>query len=231
MDRKTATRSATMTASLTVDIAPTHAIGVRGARRLLAEFVRASLIFMAATCAGVVILVALFRLGVAGSIDILFYRGILLCAFAFVLTLALVAWVGHQSGRISLREAVACGFLSLGVNLSVLVIAPVTLDRSVSIFILGHMAAHPGESFTTQDIETALRDGYFGRLRQVERRMNEQLRTGNVVRAGDTYTISPQGLGFVASARRIGALFGVDPRLIGAGDATPPAGTRGDTGR
>src|SRR5882757_4522601 len=104
MDRKIAIEGATMEASAAVDIAPTHAIDVRGARRLLAELVRASLVFMAASFVGLVILVALFRLGVAGGMNILFYRGVLLCALAFVLTVALVAWVGHRSGRISLRE-------------------------------------------------------------------------------------------------------------------------------
>jgi len=76
------------------------------------------------------------------------------------------------------------------------------------------MAAHEGETFTAGQIETALRDIYFGDLKQVDRRVHEQLTSGNITRAGDGYVISPQGLAFVKWARRIGALFDVDPRLL-----------------
>src|SRR6476619_4287443 len=88
------------------------------------------------------------------------------------LTVGLLAYAGRRTGRISLRDAIAAGALSLGLNLSVLVIAPVTVDRSVSVFILGHMAAHEGRTFTAGQIETALRDIYFGDLKQVDRRVH-----------------------------------------------------------
>jgi hypothetical protein len=184
------------------------------ARRVLADLASACLLFVAGAAVGMILLVALFKLGVAGGIDILFYRGVVLCAIAFALTMALLTWAGRWTSHISLRDAIAAGALSLGLNLSVLVIAPVTVDRSVSVFILGHMAAHEGETFTAGQIETALRDIYFGDLKQVDRRVHEQLTSGNITRAGDGYVISPQGLAFVKWARRIGALFDVDPRLL-----------------
>ena len=106
--------------------------------------------------------------------------------------------------------------MHVGRFLSVLVIAPVTVDRSVSVFILGHMAAHEGRTFTAEQIETALHEVYFGDLRQVDRRMHEQLTSGNIAQTRDGYVISAQGLAFVKWARRIGALFDVDPRLLQA---------------
>ena len=118
--------------------------------RILGELVSACLLFAIGAAVGMVVLVALFKLGVAAQIDILFYRGIVLCAMALVITILLLTYAGRLTGRVSLRDAIAAGFLSLGLNLSVLVIAPVTLDRSVSIFILGYMAAHDGKAFTTE---------------------------------------------------------------------------------
>jgi hypothetical protein len=182
--------------------------------RVLSELVSACLLFAIGAAAGMVVLVALFKLGVAAQIDILFYRGIVLCAIALVLTILLLTYAGRLTGRVSLRDAIAAGFLSLGLNLSVLVIAPVTLDRSVSIFILGYMSAHDGKAFTTDQIETALRDVYFGELRQVERRMLEQQTSGNVSQTREGYVISPRGVAFVRWARWVGALFDVDQRLL-----------------
>jgi len=181
---------------------------------LLGILLSAGVMFAAAALAGLVILVLLFRLGVAASIDILFYRGVVLCGVAFAITVALAAYVGHLTRRMSLRDAIAAGFLSVGLNLSVLVIAPVTVDRSISVFILGYMAVHDGQTFTAREIEDAFRDIYLGRLQQIERRMDEQRQSGNVVEANGAYTISPQGLSFIRLARRIGWLFGADPRLV-----------------
>jgi hypothetical protein len=183
-------------------------------RRVVTDLLSACLLFATGAAVGMILLVALFKLGVAGSVDILFYRGVVLCVVTFALTVGLLAYAGRRTGRISLRDASAAGALSLGLNLSVLVIAPVTVDRSVSVFILGHMAAHEGQTFTEGQIETALRDIYFGDLRQVDRRMHEQLTSGNIARTRDGYVISPQGLAFVKWARRIGTLFDVDPRLL-----------------
>jgi hypothetical protein len=181
---------------------------------LLKELARASLLFAGGAVLGLAVLVALFKLGVASGIGILFYRGLVLCAVALLVTVAIMAQVGRATRGVSLRDAVAAGFLSLGINLSVLVVAPVTVDRSLSVFILGHMARHQGESFTTEQIEAALRDVYLGQFHQVERRMQEQLKSGNVQQAGDAYTISAQGLAFISTARLIGWMFDVDPRLV-----------------
>src|SRR6266576_6167568 len=101
-------------------IASIAASTVRPIGPMLFEFLASCLIFVAAALAGFLILLGLFALGVASSVDILFYRGVLLCIFAFVLTIVLVAWIGRRGGRLSLRDAVAAGFLSLGLNLSML---------------------------------------------------------------------------------------------------------------
>jgi hypothetical protein len=156
----------------------------------------------------------------------LFYRGVVLCGLAFILTTTLAAYLGHATKRVSLREAIAAGFLSLGLNLSFLVIAPVTLDRSISIFILGYMAAHNDQSFTAEQVETVFRNVYLGELKQIDRRMNEQRQSGTVSLSTDgAYTISPQGMSVVTWARRIGWVFGVEQCLLDPQSSDRPCGT------
>lgn len=181
--------------------------------RLSAVLARAVLVFGAAGSLGLVVLVALFKAGAASGIDILFYRGLVLCAVAFLAVTAGVAWAGKRTGLASLSDAIAAGCLSLGFNLAVLVILPVTVDRSISVFMLGYMAAGPGETYTPRDMEAAFQRIYLGDFQQIPRRLAEQERSGNLVRDGAGYRITAQGESFIRFSRRIGWLFDADPRL------------------
>ncbi|MGQ0671816.1 MAG: hypothetical protein ACT4N2_02885 [Hyphomicrobium sp.] len=170
--------------------------------------------FAAATVAGFVLLVALFKSGVFGGIDILFYRGLVLCAIAAPLTALLTAAVLRRLGRSGLRDATAAAVLSLGVNLSVLVILPVTVDRSVSVFVLGYMNAHAGEAMTPAEVDAGFRRIYLDRLHQIDRRLKEQTISGNLVEKDGRYTISDQGRAFMRTASWIAWAFDTDRRLI-----------------
>jgi hypothetical protein len=187
----------------------------------ISEASRSAAVLAVAAALGFLLLVALFKLGVAGSMDILFYRGVALCVVAFVLTTAIVAVAGRKLGRISLSEAIAAGALSLGLNLSFLVIAPVTVDRSISVFLLSHMAQNEQHVFTTHEMENAFRRIYLGDLGQIQRRTDEQQRSGNIVPKDGGYVLTPQGATFIRWARMIAWAFDTDPRLLQANPPTP----------
>ncbi len=182
--------------------------------RLPLALARAFLIFGAAALLGLAVLVALFKLGVASGIDILFYRGLVLCGLAFLAVTAAVAWAGKRTGLASVADGIAAVCLSLGFNVAVLVILPVTIDRSISVFMLGYMAAGPGETYSARDMEAAFEKIYLRDLQQIPRRLSEQERSGNVVREGGGYRITPQGEGFIRFSRWAGWLFDADRRLV-----------------
>lgn len=178
------------------------------------DVLRSALLLAVSTVLGFILLVALFKLGIGSGIEILFYRGVALSGIALVLTVALVAVFGGRLARVSVSEALAAGALSLGLNLSFLVIAPVTVDRSISVFLLAHMARNADTALTTADLEQAFRGIYVGELAQIDRRMKEQVQSGNVVGKDGGFVLTPQGEAFVLSARAIGAMFDADPRLM-----------------
>lgn len=183
-------------------------------REIARALLRSALLFAGAAFLGFALLVALFKLGVAGGVDILFYRGVVLCVVACALTVPLVAFVGRRLARAPISDAIAAGALSLGLNLSFLVLAPVTVDRSVSVFLLGYMGQHEPRAFTTREMEEAFRRVYLGDLAQIQRRMDEQERSGNLMRAGEGYALSPQGAAFLRTARLVAWMFDTDPRLL-----------------
>jgi len=191
----------------------------------LRSFAAAALLFAAAAVLGFLILVALFKSGAFRGVDILFYRGVILVALSAAATFGLLALAGRLWRRtgITLRDAVAAGALSLGLNLSFLVIFPVTIDRSVTVFLLGRMAAEP-QAQTVPELEAMFVGGYLGEYRQIQRRMDEQVRSGNVEAVGSRYSISGQGRAFLRTSRLVAWMFDTDPRFLGPEPDRRPQG-------
>ncbi|SDN95683.1 hypothetical protein SAMN05216360_1139 [Methylobacterium phyllostachyos] len=165
--------------------------------------------------------VLLFQTNLWSGVAILFYRGLLLLVVAFLFTLAAtaaLAGLGRPWG-LRRRDALGACVLSLSLNLSGFVILPVTVDRSVSVFLLGQMAAHPEEPYTAERARTVFETVYLGAFHQMERRLAEQTVSGNVTPTADGYVITPQGRAFIRFAGGVARIFRTDTRLI---EAAPP---------
>lgn len=182
------------------------------------DHVRAALatltFFAAALVAYVALLVALFELGLFSGISVLFYRCIAVSAVAAVLFGTLLGAVGLHTGLARLSDSIAATLVAANLAFTFLTLGPVTVDRSISIFINGHMAARPDHVFTAADIDRAFRDRYLTGMDQIARRMEEQRLTGTVERVGDGYRITEKGKGLIATSRVMARLFGADTRLL-----------------
>jgi hypothetical protein len=167
-----------------------------------------------AAAGGFVILVALFKAGVFGHIDILFYRGVALCLVSAIVLAGMVTTLGRWWPSVTLRDTFATACLSFGLNLSFLVIAPVTVDRSISVFIIATMSAAPEQTVSTAEIDQAFRAQYLDRMAQIDRRMKEQVISGTIVEDAGRYRITPKGLGFMQTARWVAWMFDTDTKLL-----------------
>lgn len=180
---------------------------------------------------GLAALAAMFRLGVGAQLHVYFYRGVVLIGLAFLLTFAAAlvllrrAAASDADQRLFGREAFAVAVLSFGLNLAFFVLAPVTLDRSISVFMLGQMAEHPGRAYSADQMQKVFEDVYLTDDQQIERRMHEQLISRDVEAVGaDRYRISPRGRAFIAVSKLVAGMFDVDPRFVTpASDPADPA--------
>ena len=172
---------------------------------------------------GLVCFAVLFRVDLLSGLTILFYRGLVLLVLAFGLTLcAGTAFAGALRGwGVRRRDALGACVLSLSLNLGFLVIFPVTVDRSISVFLLGRMAAHPEETFTATRARAEFETIYLGQYRQIERRMAEQTASGTIAPSGDGYVITPKGRTFIQICRLVAEVFGTDRRLVDADTPLP----------
>jgi hypothetical protein len=173
----------------------------------------ASLLFLGAGLVGLILLIVLFKLKVLAGLNVLFYRGLALIALSTLIVLALSLWVAIRV-HIPLSVALAAAAISASVNLTVLIVLPVTVDRSVTVFLLGYMDQHANKTFTTGELRAAFEDIYLGRWDQTQRRMDEQQLSGNVAPTKDGYRITPQGRSFVAFSRKVAWAFDTDPRFV-----------------
>jgi hypothetical protein len=187
------------------------------------------LLYAAAPVIGLAVLVALFRSGLLAQVNILFYRGLGLIALAFMATFAVLFAMARRGpiAGVRGRDAFSAAVLSLAFNLCFLVIFPVTIDRSISVFVLGQMAAHADRTYSADEMAEVFSDVYVGEDQQIERRLHEQLLSGNVERVGDGYRISGHGKAFIQTSKVIAWMFDGDTRFV-----SPPAEpTKGRPGR
>ena len=172
----------------------------------------------------VIIAFALFiaatQVGLFDSVPILFYRGLVdlgAIAPALILVLALILRLPWPAGMLAGRDAVIGAVVAISLNLTFFVLGPVTVDRSMSVFVLSSLAEAQAP-LTSEDLKEAFTVRYLGEWDQIGRRLQEQISSGNVDQTPEgSYRLTPQGRSFMRTARVMSRLFGGDPRFVGLG--------------
>ena len=182
-------------------------------------YLRQLLLLAGLTLFGFAAYVLLFWAGAGAPIAILFYRGVVLAIGAAILTGLLALWFARRFNDSSLPIAAAS--LSLSFNVCFLVLLPVTVDRSVTVYLLSTIAQQQGRGLDTGELQRAFIDGYVVQLGAVDRRIDEQRRSGNVTVSPDGKVhLTEQGRRFMTLSRLIARLFGTDRRFV---DGSPPS--------
>jgi len=171
-----------------------------------------------AVVAGFALYLGLTRSPLFAGIPILFYRGLLLCALSATLVMAAMALL--RKWRFDPATIIAAGSLSLSFNICFLIVLPVTLDRSISVFMLTQIEQHQDEALDSQRITDIFVQKYVGDMRQMDRRIAEQTVSGNVTTIDGNIRLTEQGHRFLAFSRTLARLFGTDPRFVGLAPAT-----------
>lgn len=179
----------------------------------MSAFVRQLLLLGCMTALGFALYVLLFWLGVGASVTILFYRGVVLALVASVVVGIASAGIGRRVGDSSL--AVAAAALSLSFNICFLVLLPVTVDRSVSVYLLSTIDRQQEDGTNAAQLQQAFMDGYVVKMGAIDRRIDEQQKSGNIAVSRDgKVRLTEQGQRFMKLSRFISRLFGTDPRFV-----------------
>lgn len=157
-----------------------------------------------------------FAAGLFGSDPIIFYRGLKILLVTSVLHWGLLAawtWFVWRN-QMSMAHAFAVTMGSIALCSTFLIVIPVSLDRSVSVFLLGYMGNHP-VPLSKQELEDVLVSKYVKEYQSIERRMAEQIMSGNIEQTADgRYVLTARGEAFVSSSKRIASAFDADMKFL-----------------
>ncbi|WP_019831981.1 hypothetical protein [Sphingomonas sp. PR090111-T3T-6A] len=185
----------------------------------MSPLLRTLVLLVAAPILGFALYLGLTWTPLFENVHILFYRGLLLCGLSAVLLGVFLAVAGRWR-PIEPIAIIAAAALSLSANLMFLIVLPVTIDRSISVFLLAEIDAHQASPLTTRQLEAAFVQHYVHDMRQIDRRVAEQTISGTISAEDGKIRLTPRGQRFLRLARFLAEPFRTDPRFVGL---APPA--------
>lgn len=179
-----------------------------------AEVSRLVALYVALLVGGTVAWIALFHTPIlAGSV--FFYRGLMMLAVVAVVATIVLVTLSRTSfrGVIGVRDILLIVSLLVSVNVVFFTHLPVTADRSISVFILAEMNRTEGP-LTSDQIADIVVHEYLLERGAIEKRLDEQVVTGTVVKSGDAYVISDEGRWLIGAYELIARAFNIDPENL-----------------
>lgn len=161
--------------------------------------------------------IGLFHTPLLKSLDVLMYRGTVFIVLSGIFAVLLMAVCRHvlPAGWITIKDMLLlfCGCCCI--NMVLFTLIPVTVERSISVFMLSYMDENADLDFTEQDMEKIFVDQYVDGYGAFEKRFHEQIVTGSICSNGDgSYRITERGKWIVKMFRMVAACFGTDRRLV-----------------
>lgn len=159
--------------------------------------------------------VALFHTGLLKSMNVLMYRGI-----AFIVLTGLVAAIVMGVIKkfwkfVTVRDVIMMFVIFCCVNTVIFTLVPVTVERSVSVFMLSYMDENSDKTFTEDSVGDIFTSKYVNDYGAFEKRFNEQVVTGTIKQNPDgTYSITDRGRSIVKIFRTLAEWFDTDRRLV-----------------
>ena len=159
--------------------------------------------------------IGLFHTSLFGDMEVLMYRGLAFLLIAGVVSAVIMGIVRMFWGFVTIRDIIMMFCIFCCVNMVFLTLVPVTVERSVSVFMLSYMQENKDQTFTEESVGEVFTTKYVEDYGAFEKRFEEQVITGTIVQNEDgTYSITPKGEFVVEAFRTIAEWFDTDRRLV-----------------
>ena len=159
--------------------------------------------------------VGLFHTGLLKNMEVLMYRGVAFILITGVVAAVIMAVLRKLWGFITIRDIIMMFVIFCCVNMVFLTQIPVTVERSVSVFMLSYMDENSDQTFTEESVGEVFTSKYVEDYGAFEKRFDEQVVTGTIEQNPDgTYSITERGRFIVKAFRTIAEWFDTDRRLV-----------------
>jgi hypothetical protein len=169
------------------------------------------LIYLACTA----LFIGLFHTGLLKNMEVLMYRGVAFIMITGVVAGVIMGIARKLWGFITIRDIIMMFVIFCCVNMVFLTLVPVTVERSVSVFMLSYMDENSDQTFTQESVGEVFTSKYVEDYGAFEKRFDEQVVTGTIEQNPDgTYSITERGKLVVKAFRTIAEWFDTDRRLV-----------------
>ena len=159
--------------------------------------------------------IALFHTSFLAGMDVLMYRGAAFIIITGIVSAVIMGVIRKFWGFVTIRDIIVMFVIFCCVNMVFLTLIPVTVERSVSVFMLSYMEENSDQTFTEESVGEVFTTKYVEDYGAFEKRFHEQVETGTIVENPDgTYSITDSGRFVVKMFRTIADWFGTDQRLV-----------------
>ena len=159
--------------------------------------------------------IGLFHTGILKGMDVLMYRGIVFIIITGIIAAVVMGIVRKFWKFVTVRDIIMMFTIFCCVNTVLFTLIPVTVERSVSVFMLSYMEENSDQTFTQESVGEVFTTKYVEDYGAFEKRFNEQVETGTIVENPDgSYSITERGKFIVKMFRTIAEWFDTDRRLV-----------------
>ena len=159
--------------------------------------------------------VGLFHTPLLAGMHVLMYRGLAFIIITGILSAVIMAVVRRFWKVITIRDIIMMFVIFCCVNTVFFTLVPVTVERSVTVFMLSYMDQNSDETFTQDSVGEVFTSKYVEDYGAFEKRFDEQIVTGTIEENEDgSYSITDKGRFIVSMFRLMSQWFDTDKRLV-----------------
>ena len=150
-------------------------------------------------------------------INVFFYKmivGLLITCVVFLLSLKILTFNKKLKIELSYKDILISFLILFFFHFSFISLVIVSLDRSISVLLLSEMADQKNRIFEKKDLEKVYVDIYVKEYDPINRRINEQLSSGNFEEIGSGYRITNRGLELVKVFRFLSEIYPVNKQFL-----------------
>lgn len=150
-------------------------------------------------------------------INVFFYKmivGLLITCVVFLLSIKILTVNKKLKIELSYKDILISFLILFFLHFSFISLVIVSLDRSISVLLLSEMADQKNRIFEKKDLERVYVDIYVKEYDPINRRINEQLSSGNFEEIGSGYRITNCGLELVKVFRFLSEIYPVNKQFL-----------------